>query len=75
MDLQRSGLQKFTSGFELFQYKAQLSGQQRQEQGGLEGKLRFPCFKGEGWDFPSSPVAKTPGSHCKGSEFDPLLGN
>ena len=27
------------------------------------------------WDFPGSPVVKTPSFQCKGCEFSPWLGN
>ena len=31
--------------------------------------------KKKAWDFPGSPVVKTPSFHCRGYGFDPWLGN
>ena len=37
--------------------------------------LFFPIKESLTWDFPSSPVVKTPGFQCRGHKFNPCLGN
>ena len=37
--------------------------------------LSTSLYKNIHWNFPGGPVAKTSGSKCKGSKFDPWSGN
>ena len=37
--------------------------------------LFFPIKESLTWDFPGSPVVKTPGFQCRGHKFNPCLGN
>ena len=39
------------------------------------GRLGMSCLEVRHWDFSGLPAAKTPGSQCRGSRFDPWLRN
>ena len=43
----------------------------------MEAQRGLECASKSGhqWDFPGSPVVKTPRFHCRGCGFDPWLGN
>ena len=60
---------------EALQINWKLHSSRRPQSTGKTEKMNHTLKKEHCWDFPGSPVVKTPSSQCRGHRFDPWSGN